>query len=224
MYHQWSENPQVYDYTPIAGSVSTLLPALSGIVNYYYDNFIKISKSVYDKKSIILKFNNPDFIPRSAKSKFELGASESVKSSTKYNDIATAVEQVKSAFEKQQKKLILQSAKLETEVLQSKREALFIDGVYKLACMMQLWKTNYEDINEGEVHNIVKDVFHNDTSLLLHVFNCKYDDFAAKYNIIYPLSTDIIKNNNSDAMDDTEFGTDIDIPPTALQQTLTLPF
>jgi hypothetical protein len=98
-----ADNIKVYDYSPIAGSVATLLPVMMELVEHYYNVFMKLSKSFYDKQNITKKFTNPDFIPRSAKTKFQLGASELVKTSTRYNDLAQAAESVKTAFEKKQK-------------------------------------------------------------------------------------------------------------------------
>jgi hypothetical protein len=49
------DTPPVYDYTPIAGSVSTLLPDMKEFVQHYHDKFIKTSKQINDKNNIIKK-------------------------------------------------------------------------------------------------------------------------------------------------------------------------
>jgi hypothetical protein len=111
------DTPPVFDYTPIAGSVSMLLPVMKEMVKNYYDKFMKSSKKIYNKQNIVQKLTHPDFIPRSAKSNFQLGGSEKVKMSTEYNDLAKAAKAVKAAFEKKQKQHIKQAAKLEIEIL-----------------------------------------------------------------------------------------------------------
>jgi hypothetical protein len=213
-------NNKLYDYTSIAGSVATLLPVMKDLVNHYLDLFMKTSKAIYDKKKIIEKLANSDFIPKSAKTKFQLGASELVKSSNEYNDLATAVEQVKAAYERKQKLHILQSARMEMKALLNKRDTIFIEGIFKLASMMQLWKTSYEDVVEGEVHHIIKQIINMDNSLLMHVFDCKYESFIQEYTKLYPLSITIFTENNTldDSMDDISIN-EIEIPP-ASQRTM----
>jgi hypothetical protein len=153
-----TDNNKVYDYTFLANSVSTLLPTMKGLVSHYYDAFIKLSKSIYEKKNVSKKFTNPDFIPKSAKTKFQLGASEMVKMSNDFQDLARAADQVKIAYEAKQKQHILQAAKLEIEVLQHKLNNLFIKGIYKISSMMLLWKTEHQDVVEAEVHHIVREL------------------------------------------------------------------
>jgi hypothetical protein len=210
-----TDNNPVYDYTPIAGSVSTLLPAMRELVQHYYDKFIKTCRSIYDKKNIIKKLSKPDFIPRSAKSNFQLGASETVKQSTEYNDLAKSVDEAKTAFEKKQKQHIIQSAKLEVEVMVKQRKLIFIEGIFKITGMIYLWKTDNDEINEGEVHYIIKDLIERDSVILLHSFNNDRTDFITNYNIIYPLAANIITLNNDD--DDIDID---EVPAIAVHNTL----
>jgi hypothetical protein len=222
-----TSNNKTYDYSSIAGSVATLLPVMKEVVNHYFNLFMKTSKSIYDKKNIIEKLNNSDFIPRSVKTKFQLGASELVKTSNDYNDLTIAVEQVKDAYEKKQKKHVLLSANLELKALHGKRNSIFVEGIHKLCCMMQLWKTKYLEVVEGEVHHIVKHILTIDNSLLMHVFNCNYTEFAQQYNKEYPLSVTIIStvnininnNNNDDSMLDVDIDDNVG-PQTQVQRTM----
>jgi hypothetical protein len=188
-----NDTPPVFDYTPIAGAVSTLLPAMREFVKHYYDKFIKTCKKIYDKEKIITKLRQPDFIPRSARSNFKLGASETVKLSTDYTTLERSVENVKNAFEKRQKAYILQSAQLEMKVLNNEKDAIFIEGLFKISSMIYLWKTDIEpDIDEVVIHHVIKDMLRKDSTLLTHVFDCKYTTFATQYNTVYPLSINII--------------------------------
>jgi hypothetical protein len=200
--------PPVFDYTPIAGSVSTLLPVMKELVTHYFDKFIKISKNIFDKTNNIKKLQQPDFIPRSARSNFKIGASETLKLSNEYNQLVTNAELVTAAFEKQQKRNILESAKLENEVMEKQRNSTFIEGLYKISAMIYIWKTDNEDIIEAEIHHLIKDIIKKDSTVLTHVFNSNYGQFATQYNTVYPLSANIINpagtNINIDDLDNEE--------------------
>jgi hypothetical protein len=214
-----TDNTPVYDYTPIAGSVSTLLPVMKDIVKRYYDLFIKICKKIHDKQNIIKKLAIPDFIPRSAKSNFHLGVSDKVKMSTQYTDLAQAAEQVTNAFEKKQKQHIKQVAALEVEAMEKERQSNFIEGLFEITSMMYLWKTINDDIIEKDIHHIIHDIIQRDDSLLLYVFKAKYKDFVTAYNTVYPLSLGIITQADTNNTNN-EFSDDIEIPRHALQATI----
>jgi hypothetical protein len=186
------DTPPVFNYTPIAGSVSTLLPVMKELVTHYYDKFIKISKNIFNKTNIIKKLQQPDFIPRSARSNFKIGASETLKLSNEYNQLVTNAAAITTAFEKQQKRNIIESAKLEKEVMEKQRNSIFIEGIHKISTMIYVWKTDKDDNNEAEIHHLLKDIINKDATILTHVFNNNYNEFATQYNIIYPLSTNII--------------------------------
>jgi hypothetical protein len=186
------DTPPVINYTPIAGSVSTLLPVMKELVQHYYEKFNKTSKNIYDKNNIIKKLQQPDFIPRSARSNFKIGASETLKMSNEYNTLVTDAAQVTAAFEKQQKRNIVRSAKLEKEVYENQRNTIFIEGIYKISCMIYHWKTDTDETNEAEIHHLIKELIKKDSSLLTYAFNSNYGQFATQYNIVYPLSSNII--------------------------------
>jgi hypothetical protein len=112
--------------------------------------------------------------------------------SNDYNDLEQAVATVTKAFEVKQKNHILQSAKLELEVLNNQRNSIFVEGSFKISNMIYLWKTDIEEPSEAEIHHVIKELIIKDTTLLTHVFNSKYKDFATRYNVLYPLSVDII--------------------------------
>jgi hypothetical protein len=210
-------NNQQFDYTFLAGSVATLLPVMKDLVTNYYDRFIKLSKRIYEKEKVTHKFTNPDFIPKSAKSKFELGASDDVRKSTLYSDIALAADNDKKAYELKQKNHILQAAKLEIEVTRKKLDDLFIEGIYKITSMMLLYHTDCDEINEMEVHHIIKELFNRDPTLLKHVFQNNNDLFTNRYRVLFPLSANVF-HHNDDMSDD---GSAIVFPPeAAIQSTL----
>jgi hypothetical protein len=189
--------PPVYNYTLIAGSVSTLLPTMRELAQHYLTRFMKTCKNIYDKQAIIDKLANPDYIPRSAKTSFQLGASETVKLSNKYNDLVESVEQVKTAFEKQQKKNILQAAKLEMEVLQDQRDQIYIEGVHKVTSMIYLWKQNTNTVDENHIHAIIKEIINIDNSHLFYACNMDENTFTQKYVAKYPLAEQTFNDNNN---------------------------
>jgi hypothetical protein len=210
-------NNQEFDYTFLAGSVATLLPVMKDLVTNYYDRFIKLSRRIYDKEKVTNKFTNPDFIPKSAKSKFEIGASDDVRKSNLYSDIARAADKDKKEYEMKQKNHILQAAQLEIGVARKKLDNLFIDGIYKISSMMLLYHTDCDEINEIEVHHIIKELIDRDPTLLKHVFESNHTLFINQYKILYPLSANAFSNN--EAMDDDS--NSIIFPPADIvQQTL----
>jgi hypothetical protein len=210
-------NNQEFDCTFLAGSVATLLPVMKDLVTTYYDRFIKLSKRIYDKEKATNKFTNPDFIPKSAKSKFELGASDDVRKSNLYSDIARAADDDKKDYELKQKSHILQAAKLEIGVARKKLDNLFIEGIYVISRMMLLYHTDCDETNELEVHHIIKELFNRDPTLLKHVFESNSALFINQYVVLYPLAANVFRSND-DMSDD---GSAIVFPTEAtIQQTL----
>jgi hypothetical protein len=116
---------------------------------------------------------------------------------------------VTKAFEKQQKRHIIQSAKLEKEVLENQRNSIFIEGLYKISSMVYFWKTNTEDTNEAEIHHLIRELIKKDSTLLMFVFNSNYGKFATQYNIVYPLSKNIINPAGIDITNDNAEATEI---------------
>jgi hypothetical protein len=197
-----NDTPAVYNYTLIAGSVATLLPTMRELAQHYLTKFMKTCKKIFDKQAIIDKLANPDYIPRSAKTSFQLGASETVKLSTNYHDLVDSVEQVKTAYERQQKRNILQAAKLELEILQDQRDQVYIEGIHKITTMIYLWKLNTDTIDERHIHSIIKEMIDTDNSHIFHVCNMDFHNFTQKYIAKYPLAEQVMDNNTTMTDDD----------------------
>jgi hypothetical protein len=141
-------------------------------------------------------------------SNFKIGALETLKLSNKYNQLVSNWELVTAAFEKQQKRNILESAKLEKEVMETQRNSISIEGLYKISAMIYVWKSDKEEISEAEIHHLIKDMNKKDSTILMHVLDSNYGKFVTQYKIVYLLSPNIINaaeiNIDMDNIDNEE--------------------
>jgi hypothetical protein len=85
--------------------------------------------------------------------------------------------------------------------------------------MIHLWKSSRDEVDEKELHYIVKDVIKRYNSVFIHVFKTNYKDFASEYNRLYPLSVQAINPAGIEVTDLSD-NTDMDIPDTALHAKL----
>ena len=153
-----------------AGTDSTLPPAITSLSTYYSEKYMKIAKKIEAKMSVLHKFSDDKYIPKSVRLNFKLGVSEFASSASEQHDAlsATATKN-REKYESLQKDIIFKAAQLELELLVSEKQKIFCEALYKLASIFYLANNNASDVNEALVHNIV-----------LHIitYNCNIADHA----------------------------------------------
>jgi hypothetical protein len=84
------------------------------------------------KDDAIAKITKAEYIPKSVRSNFQLGASDRAKMSNEYNALVSASDTLKKEYERQQKLKIIETARLERELLNQDHQAILIDGMVKI--------------------------------------------------------------------------------------------
>ena len=146
------------------------------------------------------------FIPKSARSNFELGVSSKVKESEKYKTLSDSIEKGKETFQNLLKQQIVSAVELEKDEAMFELQSLFCEAIHKVTKIFCLWKTPNDDIDDLIVYNEAKNVFHNDMTLLKFVFPNNYNSFNKFYRKMFSIineaentsMTDVYEITNND--------------------------
>jgi hypothetical protein len=184
-----TDNPSILktssysSYQSNAVSDPTLPPAITNLANYYSDKYMKIAKKIEAKQSVINKFSDDQYIPKSARLNFKLGISDAASTSNKYDALAATANKNIEKYESEQKSIIHAAAKLELDVFLDEKKTLFCEALYKLASIFYLaYNNNASEIDEVMVHNIVFFIITMNTNIISHSFS---DENVASFRAYY---------------------------------------
>ena len=168
----------------------SLPPAIYNLAQFHFDKYFKTLKKVFATDTKLKKMQDSTFIPKSARSNFELGVSSKVKESEKYKTLSNSIEKGKETFQKLLKQQIVSAVELEKEEAMLELKSLFCEAVHKVTKIFCLWKTTDDDIEDLIVYNEMKNVFYNNSTLLEFVFPNNYNEFNRFYRKQFTINSE----------------------------------
>ncbi len=134
------QTPTMADKDAIKDFVSRsfeLLPAtIKSTATKICDKFHSLGTLARNKGQTLQKYDNADYIPRSAKSNFTLKSNKRVMETTNFKAQATIVEQLVAAFQLQLKAATKVVTQEELNVLKMDIQAHFFNGLYDLSMLV----------------------------------------------------------------------------------------
>ena len=181
------------------GTDSTLPPAIKSLSTYYAEKYMKIAKKIEAKMSVIHKFSDNTYIPKSARLNFKLGVPDFASTSEKYDALAASAIENREKYEKSQKKIILEAAQLELDLLIGEKQKIFCEALYKLASIFYLANSNASGVNEALVHKIALNIIVYNNNIASHSFvGENLQKFRSFYYEMFPESQPANDKNNND--------------------------
>jgi outer membrane biosynthesis protein TonB len=172
------------------GALASLQPAIRTVADVFFKKLTDIYKAVTNNKDKLKKFNdNEDFIPRSCRINFQLGASSFVKGSTEFTELQNKVDESNKQAAIKNREFIVDAIILE---IKSTNEALrntFCECLFKLSRIFLHSSYFDEDIPDDDIHTLSKSIVMADSSIVKYIFDNSTSNFKNFYNKKYQLRT-----------------------------------
>jgi len=159
---------------------ASLQPATKTLAFHYYDRFLKLKSKGRQQANTHKKLTSVGFIPKSARIKFELGASMKVQETQEYRTLDEHVKNLVATFQQQLTKCIASAAEMEETETASATSTLFCQAMSDLANISMLANTTLTSTAK-EARILALTTIEDHPTLMEHV-NIANNDFAALYD------------------------------------------
>ncbi len=133
---QKSTSPAQAQESHFSSTFELLHPTIAHICSKHCTNFVKICNKIWNQKAIIDRLEQGDFIPKSCKSSFKLGASSEVTETAEFKTLAKNTEKARVAYQETMRGFVLGSVKLELNWLVGELQQIFMKGLLNICEMI----------------------------------------------------------------------------------------
>ncbi len=120
----------------VSCSFESLPATIKSTATKFCDKFHSLGTLARNKHSTLQKYDNADYIPRSAKSNFTLKSNKRVMETATFKTQATTIEQLVAAFQQQLKAATKVVTQEELNVLKQDIQAHFFNGLYDISMLV----------------------------------------------------------------------------------------
>jgi hypothetical protein len=171
------------------GALVSLQPAIRTVADVFFKKLTDIYKVCTTTKDKLKKFNdNEDFIPRSCRINFQLGASNFVKGSTKFMELQAKVDANNKQVAIKNRDYIVDAIILEVKATTEALRNTFCDCLFKLSRLFLQSSYFDEEIPDNDIHTLSKTIIMSDTTIIKYIFDNNATDFRNFYNKKYNIT------------------------------------
>jgi hypothetical protein len=172
------------------GALASLQPAIRTVADVFFKKLTEIYKILTSNKDKLKKFNdNDDFIPRSCRSNFQIGASNFVKGSNSFTELQTKIENNNKQFAIKNREYIVDVLILEVKATTDALRDTFCECIFKLSRIFLQSSYFDDDIPDNHIHNLSKTIINADPTIIKYIFGESTNSFRTYYNKKYNINT-----------------------------------
>ena len=122
---QKTTSPAQAQQSYLSSTFESLHPTIAHVCSKRCTDFVKTRNKIRNQNAIIRKLEPGDFIPKSCKSSFKLGASSEVAETTEFKTLAENAEEARIAYQDVMRGFVLGCARLELTKLVGQLQEIF---------------------------------------------------------------------------------------------------
>jgi hypothetical protein len=177
------------DYNLYTGALLSLQPAIRRVADVFFKKLTDIYKTVTSNRDKLKKFSdNDDFIPKSCRLNFCVGASNYIKGSQEFMELQTKIENDNKQVAIKHRDFVVDVIKLEIKATTDALQKTFCECLFKLARIF-LQSSYFEaDIPDDDAHALATSIIMSHPAILKYIFKDNANRFKIYYHKLYNIT------------------------------------